>query len=64
LCKHGEWLPWLAANFAGDRTTAARYMQIASNVAHVQHLDSASQTAFIPDNRSLVGVTVISAWRK
>jgi len=28
LCKHGEWLPWLAENFNGSERTARVYMQI------------------------------------
>jgi hypothetical protein len=27
--RHGEWLPWLAANFPGTARTATRYMQLA-----------------------------------
>lgn len=41
--RHGDWLPWLEANFAGDRTTAWRYMTLRErypDVAHVQHLSS------------------------
>ena len=40
LCRHGEWLPWLAANFKATRTTATCYMQIA-NDANSHHLASA-----------------------
>lgn len=28
LCKHGEWLGWLEANFEGSQPTASRYMQL------------------------------------
>lgn len=38
LLRHGEWLPWLEANFDGDASTATRYMQIA-NHARVHDLD-------------------------
>lgn len=38
MVAHGEWLPWVAANFAGDRSTATRYMRIAANGASVHHL--------------------------
>jgi hypothetical protein len=30
-CKHGEWLPWLKANFEGSRQTADRYRWVAAN---------------------------------
>jgi hypothetical protein len=42
-CEHGEWLPWLEANFHGSQRTARRYMQVASNrscVADLVDLDS------------------------
>jgi len=40
---HGEWLPWLAEHFDGDRSTAAGYMRLAQesakpNVERVTHL--------------------------
>ena len=28
-CKHGEWLDWIAANFAGSEKTAHNYMRVA-----------------------------------
>lgn len=31
--RHGEWLPWLAANFPGDARTARKYMNLARNGA-------------------------------
>lgn len=37
-CKHGEWLPWLDANFNGNASTATRYMQLA-NHARVHDLE-------------------------
>jgi hypothetical protein len=37
--KHGEWLPWLAENFDGHRSTAHRYIELAeANVASLRHL--------------------------
>jgi len=27
--KHGEWLSWIAANFAGSERTAHNYMRVA-----------------------------------
>jgi hypothetical protein len=43
LCKHGEWLTWLEANFDSTRQTAANYMRLAErweelNVKRVLHL--------------------------
>jgi hypothetical protein len=35
LVKHGEWLPWLAANFPGSERTAQTWMRLASNSAAV-----------------------------
>lgn len=40
--RHGEWLPWLAANFDGSQGTAKRYMQVASNRSRVSDLDEPS----------------------
>lgn len=37
---HGEWLPWLAANFEAGERTARRYMTIASNRTRVADLPS------------------------
>jgi hypothetical protein len=31
LVKHGEWLPWVAANFPGSERTAQLYMRLAAN---------------------------------
>ena len=36
--KHGEWLPWLEANFPGSRRTATTYMKLAENGKRVSHL--------------------------
>lgn len=41
--EHGQWLPWLEANFEGSRSTAANYMRLASrwselNVQRSAHL--------------------------
>lgn len=33
LCEHGEWLPWLKANFHGSERNAQNYMRIAKNAA-------------------------------
>lgn len=30
-CRHGEWLPWLAANFEFADRTASTYMRLANN---------------------------------
>ena len=40
--KHGDWLPWLAANFDGSESIARRYMQVASNRARVRDLEEPS----------------------
>lgn len=37
--RHGEWLPWLEANFDGSRWTASGYMRLASNGERVPHLE-------------------------
>ncbi len=39
---HGEWLPWLAANFDASEATAERYMQVAANPARVRDLEEPS----------------------
>jgi hypothetical protein len=31
-CRHGEWLPWLEANFPGSRQCAAEWMRVAAAV--------------------------------
>jgi hypothetical protein len=36
-CEHGEWLPWLEANFPGSKRTAQVYMQIA-NAQRAAHM--------------------------
>ena len=36
--KHGEWLPWLKAHFAGNKRTAQLYMRIA-RVFQGKHLE-------------------------
>lgn len=41
--QHGEWLPWLNANFPAHRDTAALYMRMAANVGRVRHLASISE---------------------
>lgn len=38
LMPHGEWLPWLAANFRGSERHARNYMQLASNRQRVADL--------------------------
>lgn len=42
MCEHGEWLPWLEANFKGSERTAQRYMAIASKTTRVSDLEKAS----------------------
>ncbi|OBB63653.1 DUF3102 domain-containing protein [Mycobacterium sp. 852014-50255_SCH5639931] len=37
---HGEWLPWLKANFNGSQQTASRYMRLAENYSTVSNLPS------------------------
>jgi hypothetical protein len=47
---HGEWLPWVQANFYGSRQTAADYMRIAKNVGNADnvvsslHLENTTQS--------------------
>ena len=38
---HGEWTPWLQANFPQSPEHATRYMRIATNFARVPNLDEA-----------------------
>jgi hypothetical protein len=38
LVKHGEWLPWLDANFPGSERTAQTWMRLASKSAAVADL--------------------------
>lgn len=40
--RHGEWLPWLAANFTGSERIAQVYMQIAANPQRVADLEEPS----------------------
>lgn len=42
--KHGEWLPWLKQNCDVSHSEAWRYMQVASNIARVQHLEPAASS--------------------
>lgn len=39
---HGEWLPWLEANFDGSVDMAERYMKVAANSARVRNLEEPS----------------------
>lgn len=38
-CAHGDWLPWLQANFSGSQPTASRYISLASNYSHANSLE-------------------------
>jgi hypothetical protein len=38
LMKHGEWLPWLKANFEFTPRTAANYRRLARNEKSISHL--------------------------
>ena len=40
--EHGEWLPWLGANWDYSPRTAVRYMDIAANSSRVTNLKDAS----------------------
>jgi hypothetical protein len=42
LQKHGDWLPWLEANFEASRSHAYRYMTIAANFSRVGNLEEPS----------------------
>ena len=37
-CRHGDWLPWLAANFEGSERLAQAYMKVAANPQRVADL--------------------------
>ena len=59
-CRHGEWLPWLEANFDGTRNTAAKYMRLStrwheldSNVSEPIHLTIESALALLAEPRAL-----------
>jgi YD repeat-containing protein len=39
LCEHGDWLPWLEANFQASQKTAWQYMTLASNYTSGYNLD-------------------------
>lgn len=36
LCKHGEWLPWLANNFIGSHKTAWQYVTVAESWPEIE----------------------------
>src|SRR5262245_1763877 len=36
--KHGEWLPWLEANFPGSTRSAQGYMRLAENAEDAQRV--------------------------
>jgi hypothetical protein len=36
LCGHGQWLPWLEANFQGSRSAAYGYIDLAENRATIE----------------------------
>jgi hypothetical protein len=40
--RHGEWLPWLAANFDASEDTAQGYMKVARNTERVRYLEESS----------------------
>jgi len=40
--KHGEWLPWLEANFAASERTAQTYMSVSANPQHAADLGEPS----------------------
>jgi hypothetical protein len=40
--KHGEYLPWVAANFSGTTRTAQRYKALATKYDNVSHLVAAT----------------------
>ncbi len=55
--QHGEWLPWLTANFNATDRTAQNYMRVASNTKHVSDLQESTQgkalKAITDGNRSV-----------
>ena len=42
--RHGQWLPWLDANFEGSARTAQQYMRLAGNAKRVAHLPPGEQS--------------------
>ncbi|WP_396349875.1 DUF3102 domain-containing protein [Gordonia amicalis] len=38
LVPHGQWLPWVKANFQGSQPTASRYVTLAQNYSRVNSL--------------------------
>lgn len=56
-CRHGEWLPWLEANFEGSRWTATNYMRLAErwdelNGEQVPHLTLRAALAELAEPRT------------
>lgn len=51
LCKHGEWLPWLEANFEGSKRTAQAYMQVAAGWHEIEA--KAQSSALLSVNQAL-----------
>lgn len=65
LCKHGEWLPWLEANFEGTRFTAARYMRLSEkwaelNVRSCAHLGIRQALELLSEPREIEKDEVLS----
>ena len=42
---HGEWLPWIAANFAGSERTAHAYMRVARQWPQIEAAVNPQSTA-------------------
>jgi phage N-6-adenine-methyltransferase len=40
--RHGEWIPWLEANFEGTPRIAQHYMKVAANTKRVSHMGEPS----------------------
>ena len=52
MLKHGEWLPWLEANFKGSHKTSTKYMKIAANMNHGSTLPESERPESIRQGRN------------
>lgn len=53
VVKHGEWLPWLKANFNGSARTAQKYMKLAQQFQLLPTKAKAPSTAHLTIDKAL-----------
>ena len=63
MLKHGEWLPWLEANFKGSHKTSTKYMKIAANMNHGSTLPESERPESIRQALKLLAETTSAAER-